>query len=109
MAKIRAVIIPVLDPNPDPELGHFLTFFNSNSNSESSCYIVLDPNPDPNLDSELRHFLTFSSPNSNSESGKKRNYNSSSPRQRPGALTRRTDTRNPSYTYYPKSSYLWAL
>ena len=77
MAKIRAVIIPVLDPNPDPELGHFLTFFNSNSNSESSCYIVLDPNPDPNLDSELRHFLTFSSPNSNSESGKKRNYNSS--------------------------------
>ena len=37
----RAVIIPVLDPNPDSELRRFLTFFNSNSNSESSCYIVL--------------------------------------------------------------------
>ena len=60
----------MLDPNPDPELGHFLTFFHSNSNSESSCYIVLDPNPDPNLDSELRRFLTFYSPNSNSESGR---------------------------------------
>ena len=70
----RAVIIPVLDPNPDSELRHFLAFFNSNSNSESSCCIVLDPNPD----SELRHFLIFYSPNSNSESGKKRNYNSSS-------------------------------
>ena len=69
----------MLDPNPDAELRRFLTFFNSNSNSESSCYIVLDPNPDPNLDSELRHFLTFSSPNSNSESGKKWNYNSSTP------------------------------
>ena len=58
MVGIRAVIIPVLDPNPDSELGYFLTFFNSNSNSESSCYIVLDPNPDPNPnpDSELRHF-----------------------------------------------------
>ena len=55
--RIRAVIIPVLDPNPDSELGCFLTFFNSNSNSESSCCIVLDPNPDPNLDSELRRFF----------------------------------------------------
>ena len=55
--ETRAVIIPELDPNPDSELGCFLTFFNSNSNSESSCYIVLDPNPDPNLDSELRRFF----------------------------------------------------
>ena len=70
----RAVIIPVLDPNPDSELRRFLTFFNSNSNSESSCYIVLDPNPD----SELWRFLTFYRPNSNSKSGKKRNNNSSS-------------------------------
>ena len=55
--ETRAVIIPELDPNPDSELGCFLTFFNSNSNSESSCYIVLDPNPDSNLDSELRFFF----------------------------------------------------
>ena len=47
----RAVIIPVLDPNPDSELRRFLTFFNSNSNSESGCYIVLDPNPDSDPDS----------------------------------------------------------
>ena len=69
----RAVIIPVTDPNRDSELRRFLTFFNSNS--ESSCYIVLDPNP--YLDSEMRRFLAFHSPNSNSESRKKRNYNSS--------------------------------
>ena len=67
----------MLDPNPDSELRRLLTFFNFNSNSESSCYIVLDPNPDPNPDSELRRFLTFHSSKSNSESGKKRNYNSS--------------------------------
>ena len=29
--ETRAVIIPELDPNPDSELGCFLTFFNSNS------------------------------------------------------------------------------
>ena len=51
----RADIIPVTDPNRDSELRRFLTFFNSNS--ESSCYIVLDPNPDSNLDSELRFFF----------------------------------------------------
>ena len=72
--ETRAVIIPELDPNPDSELGCFLTFFNSNSNSEYSAGSESGSESGFGIEA---FFLIFSSPNSDSESGKKRNYNSS--------------------------------